>query len=271
MKPLILLTNDDGINSPGLAAAAEALHPLGDLLIVAPLEQQTSMSRSRTQQDGGDGTITKTSVKVGDSHWEGFAVKASPALTVTRAITELANRTISLAVSGINYGENVASSVTVSGTIGAAFEAAEQGIPSLAVSQEIAGIDYHTYSTEVDFSTAAFFTRQVAEKMLLKSLPFDADVLKLEIPLGATTKTDCVVTRQDRLAYYSPTIQKRNKLFGAPTRITYIPNKGKYSATGTDAYALARGLVSITPLSLDLTSRISLDGLAKILCTSMLR
>ena len=57
MKPLILLTNDDGIHSPGLAAAAMALDPLGELLIVAPDEQQTSMSRSRSQQCGGDGSI----------------------------------------------------------------------------------------------------------------------------------------------------------------------------------------------------------------------
>ena len=88
--PLILLTNDDGILSPGLAAVAQALDAIGDLLIVAPFEQQTSMSRSRTQQCGGDGTITKTSIKYGDSSWEGFSVKATPALTVTHAITELA-------------------------------------------------------------------------------------------------------------------------------------------------------------------------------------
>ena len=62
MKPLILLTNDDGIHSPGLAAAAEALHPLGELLIAAPQDGQTSMSRSRTQKYGRDGTISKTTV-----------------------------------------------------------------------------------------------------------------------------------------------------------------------------------------------------------------
>ena len=62
MKPLILLTNDDGIRSPGLAAAAETLHSLGDLLIVAPHEQQTSLGRSRTQHGGRDGTITKKKI-----------------------------------------------------------------------------------------------------------------------------------------------------------------------------------------------------------------
>lgn len=271
MKPLILLTNDDGINSPGLAAAAEALHPLGDLLIVAPLEQQTSMGRSRTQQCGGDGTITKTTVRFGNASWEGYSVNATPALVVVHAAKELADRPISLAISGINYGENVASSVTVSGTIGAALEAAENGIPTLAVSQEINSLDYHTYSTEVDFSTAIHFTRQIAGKMLNESLPFDTDVLKLEIPLSAITETECVVTRQDRLPYYTPAIHERDELFGTPAKVSHLPSKGRYSEKDTDAYALSQEYISITPLSLDLTSRSSLDKLAEILGTSELR
>ena len=268
--PLILITNDDGIQSPGLAAVAQAMDKFGELLIVAPFEQQTSMSRSRTQQCGGDGTITKTSIKYGDSSWEGFSVKATPALTVAHAISELAQRPISLAISGINYGENVASCVTVSGTIGAALEAVEKGIPTLAVSQEIASVDYHSYSDEVDFSIASHFTGQIAQKMLAGTLPFDADILKLEIPLGATKETRCVVTRQDRFMYYTPTIQSRAELFGTPTKVSHVPGKGKYSAKDTDAYALAQGWVSITPLSLDLTSRISLAELADILGTSAL-
>jgi 5'-nucleotidase len=267
MKPLILLTNDDGIQSPGLSAAAKALDPLGDLLIVAPLEQQTSMSRSRTQQCGGDGTITKTTVTAGDQTWDGFAVKATPALTVEHAVVELAEREISLVVSGINYGENIGTCVTVSGTIGAALEAAELGLPTLAVSQEIASLDYHTYSDEVNFTAAACFTRRIAEKILYNQLPLDADILKLEIPLGASPETKYVITRQDRQRYYVPEIQERELLLETRTKISYKPNKGKYSRQDTDAYALAQGWVSITPLSLDLTSRIHLGELADILGT----
>lgn len=271
MKPLILITNDDGIHSPGLAAAAEALDPLGELLIVAPQEQQTSMGRSRTQQCGGDGTITKTTVKYRDHSWEGYGVKATPALAVVHAIKELADREISLVISGINYGENVATCVTVSGTIGASLEAAEKGLPSMAVSLEIANRDYHSYSLEVDFSAAIHFTRQIAEKMLAGTLPFDADVLKLDIPLGATPDTNYVVTKQDRLVYYQPVIEKRPTLFGSQAKVSHVPSKGKYTSKDTDAYALAEGLVSITPLSLDLTSRGSLDELAEFLGTSVLK
>ncbi|MGB2955317.1 MAG: 5'/3'-nucleotidase SurE [Anaerolineales bacterium] len=270
MKPLILLTNDDGIHSPGLAAAAEALHPLGELLIAAPQDGQTSMSRSRTQKYGRDGTISKTTVNYGEISWEGYGIKATPALAVIHALYELADRPVSLVVSGINYGENIASCVTVSGTIGAALEAAEKGIPSLAISQEIAGQEYHHFSAQVDFSAAVHFTRQVAEKMLNNTLPLDADVLKLEIPLNATLDAHCVVTRQDRLMYYRPTIQEREKLIGTPAKVSYLPSKGGFSDTGTDAYAMAQGFVSITPLSFDLTSRSPLIDLADMLGFSII-
>lgn len=270
MKPLILLTNDDGIQSPGLAAAAEALSQLGELLIVAPQKGQTSMSRSRTQKCGGDGTISKTTVTHGETSWEGYGVKATPALAVIHALYELAERPVSLVVSGINYGENIASCVTVSGTIGAALEAAEKGIPTLAISQEITGQEYHDFSARVDFSAAVHFTHLVAEKMLDNTLPFDADVLKLEIPLDASQDTRCVVTRQDRLMYYRPTIQDREKLIDTPTKVSYLPSKGEFSNTGTDAYAMAQGFVSVTPLSFDLTSRSPLIELADILGFSII-
>ncbi len=270
MKPLILITNDDGIHSPGLAAAAAALDPLGDLLIVAPQEQQTSMARSRSQACGGDGTITQTKVHYQGKTWVGYGVKATPALSVVHGIHELAERQISLSVSGINYGENIGACVTASGTLGAALEAAEYGIPSLAVSQEIDSLDYHSYNTVEDFSAAIHFTTLVASKMLGISLPFDADVLKLEIPCGATTETRLVVTRQDRLAYYQAVVEPRENMFGTKLEITQIPSKGKYSATNTDAFALAEGLVSVTPLSLDLTSRDCLEDIAQLFETESL-
>lgn len=270
MKPLILITNDDGIHSPGLAAVAAALDSLGELLIAAPQEQQTSMSRSRSQGVGRDGTITETTIEHQGKTWQGYGVKATPALGVVHAIHELADRQLSLCVSGINFGENVASCVTVSGTLGATLEAAEYGIPSLAVSQEIDSLDYHSYHTVGDFSAAIHFTRLVAEKMLANDLPFDADILKLEIPCGASPETRLVVTRQDRLAYYQSVVEPREKLFGTKHAIYQIPSKGQYTAKNTDAFALAEGWVSVTPLSLDLTSRNCLNDIADLLGTEAL-
>ncbi len=261
-RPLILLTNDDGIESPGLAAAAAALDPLGELLIVAPAFQQTSMGRSRSQQGGRDGQLFKRDVVYGDQRWDGIAANATPAMAVEHGLQEFARRPVNLVVSGINHGENIGASITASGTIGAALEAADRGIPALAVSLETPGEDYHHYDTGLDFNAAIHFTRYVAGRMLAQAMPPDADVIKLDIPAQATPETGWIVTRQDRITYYSPELTHRTNPFeGTATIIKHHPAKGKYTVTGTDAYALTKGLVSITPLSLDLTSRVELEEL----------
>lgn len=263
--PTILLTNDDGIDSPGLAAAAAGLDDLGNLLIVAPVDQQTSMGRCRSVIGENAGVLRKRKVVHGSREWDGIAVNATPALTVEYSIQEIADRPIALAVSGINYGENVGTCVTVSGTIGAALEAAEIGIPALAISLELAGNEYHSFSQPVNFEAAIYFTRYFAEMALRAKLPHDVDVLKIEIPCSATPQSKWVVTRQDRLVYYHPQAVKRPDPFIGKGSFTHQPQKGRFTAKNTDAYALAQGWVSVTPLSLDLTSRVNLDDLTDIL------
>ncbi len=263
-KPLILLTNDDGINSPGLAAAASGLDSLGELLIIAPLDQQTSMGRSRKAYGAGDGTLKEIQVTYQDQSWVGYGIEASPARAVEHAVKEIADRPLALVVSGINYGENVSTIITVSGTVGAALEAADWGVPALAVSQEIAGTDYRSYSKLVDFSSAAYFTRLTAAVILKNELPFDVDVIKLEVPISASPETKCVVTRLDRKQYYGTKIEERESFFSSPASVKHFAQKGFYSDTGTDAYALSKGWVSITPLSIDLTSRAPLDDIAAL-------
>ena len=263
-RPLVLITNDDGIYSPGLAAAASALDPLGDLLIIAPLDQQTSMGRSRNAYGDGEGKLKEIRVKYQDQSWIGYGIQASPARAVEHAVLEIADRPLSLVVSGINYGENIGTIITVSGTVGAALEAADWGVPALAVSQEIAGTDYRSYDKSVDFSSAAHFTHYVADIIIRKGLPLDADLIKLEVPLSATIESECVVTRLDRKPYYGTKIEERESFITDPAKVIHFAQKGTYSGTNTDAYALAEGMVSITPLSLDLTSRIVLDSIAKL-------
>jgi 5'-nucleotidase len=265
LPPLILVTNDDGIASPGLAAAVAALEPLGELLIVAPTTQQTSKGRSRSQQGGLDGQLSRYVGHSGDWEWEGFGVNATPALTVELAVQELASRPIDLAVSGINYGENVGTCVTVSGTIGAALEAAERGIPALAVSLEVDPSLHFAHDLKaIDFAASMHFTRLFAEKVLSSKLPFDVDMLKVEVPAAATPGTAWVVTRQDRLSYYLPLVQ-RGSGAGSPARFDYRIRKGEFTSEDTDAFAMARGRVSVTPLSLDLTSRVAIDAVARLL------
>jgi 5'-nucleotidase len=261
-RPYILVTNDDGIESPGLAAAAAALDPLGELLIVAPLTQQTSMGRARSQQ-GRDGRLSRHTVNHGEQSWPGFGVNATPAVTVEHALQRLAQRPPDLVVSGVNYGENTGTCVTVSGTIGAALEAAEHGIPSMAVSLETAVSEYYEHR-QADWRAAVHYVRFFAAHMLSRRLPPDVDVLKIEIPAAATPESEWTVTRQDKIVYYRPTLPGSLDNPDGEVHFVYRVAKGEYSGMGTDAHALAQGLISVTPLSLDLTSRVSLDDVRRL-------
>ncbi|HRQ32592.1 MAG TPA: 5'/3'-nucleotidase SurE, partial [Anaerolineales bacterium] len=131
-KPQILLTNDDGIRSPGLWAVAASLSDLGFVTVAAPRDQSTGMGRSLPGTS--DGVIREERVQVNGQEWSVFAVNGSPAQAVLHGVYDVLKSKPDLVVSGINYGENIATGITISGTVGAALEAASLGIPALAVS-----------------------------------------------------------------------------------------------------------------------------------------
>src|SRR5512144_1347402 len=124
--PQILLTNDDGIASPGLWAAAERLAALGQVIVAAPREQSSGSGRSLPSSS--DGVITRQSVEIGGKVHEAYAIGGTPAQAVLHGMLEILRARPALVVSGINYGENVGTGVTVSGTVGAVLEAASHGI-----------------------------------------------------------------------------------------------------------------------------------------------
>ena len=214
MKPhekLILLTNDDGIESPGLRAAAEALSKIGWVTVVAPREQWTGAGRSMPHTTNG--TIHAQHQQIGQSQWNVYAVDGSPAQVVQHGLVEIMPREPDLVVAGINYGENLGSGITVSGTVGAALEAASFGIPGLAVSLETPR-EYHlSHSSDIDFSAAAYFTQLFAKILLTTQRPADIDVLKVDIP--ATPDTAWRVTR--RLGN-DISCQNQQKKFQRPNR-----------------------------------------------------
>ena len=168
-KCQILLTNDDGIHSPGLWAAAEALSDLGYVTVAAPRDQSSGMGRSLPMTS--DGVIRPEVLRVCGKDWTVYAVGGTPAQAVLHGILEIMPQKPDLVVSGINYGENVATGITISGTVGAAMEAASQGIPALAASLETDREHHLSYSTDIDFSTAAYFTAYFARKLLEKQFP----------------------------------------------------------------------------------------------------
>ncbi len=254
-KPQILLTNDDGIHSPGLWAAAEALAPLGYVHVVAPREQYTSTGRSLPNDS--DGVITPQKLVVNGKEWTVYAVGGSPAQTVLHGVLEIIQRKPDLVVSGINYGENIGSGVTISGTVGAALEAATLGIPALAMSLQTSPKDHYSLSKDVDFSVAAHFTQVFAGKLLRMRMPYDVDVIKVDVPSDATTQTPWIITRQSRERYYHPRPTERMNLED-PGRMKYeIHIEMDHPEKDSDLQAvMIDRLVSVTPLSFDLTSRV---------------
>ncbi|NDJ79378.1 MAG: 5'/3'-nucleotidase SurE [Chloroflexi bacterium] len=255
-RPLILLVNDDGIDSPGLAAAAAALDPLGELLIVAPRVQQSGMGRSFPTFN--DGRISPATISANGQTWPAYAGTVSPAQAVLYGVLELAERKPALVVSGINYGENVSTGITASGTVGAALEAAMHDIPALAVSLQVHFSMHFTNDASVDFSAATHFTRLFAERWLHAGRLPDVDVLKLDIPASATPRTPWQVTPLAHGLYFRPLAPERANL-DDEGRIRYELNATLPLDEGSDARAVQDGVVAVTPLSVDLTSRVPLD------------
>jgi 5'-nucleotidase len=261
-KAQILLVNDDGIESPGLWAAAGALSELGYVTVVAPRDQYSGAGRSLSMS--ADGRIHTSKLQVGGQEWTVYDVGGSPAQVVLHSVLEIMPEKPDLVVSGINYGENPGTSITVSGTVGAAMEGAALGIPSLAVSLQLLDTsDYVGYSRKIDFSTAAYFTCYFAGLMLNKQLADEVDLLKIEVPAMATPDTAWRITCLANHRYYIPIIRREGS-WDDPAVIDArleIPTDLPHD---TDAYTLYYDhMVAVTPLTLDMTARVDLGEFEK--------
>lgn len=261
----ILLTNDDGIRSPGLWAAAQALAPLGFVTIAAPREQYSGAGRSLPSSS--DGRITRQILQIGSQQWNAYAIGGTPAQSVLHAVLEILPQKPDLVVSGINYGENVGSGVTASGTVGAALEGADFGIPAIAISLELPSMEFMSYSEEVDFSTAGYFTQYFARILLENPMPEDVDVLKVEVPSTATPQTPWKLTRMTHHYRYFLPYPNRKGAMEEPgaidVRIAVEPDD---VPADSDIYTLRfEHKVAVTPLSLDMTSRVDFNDLRGVL------
>jgi 5'/3'-nucleotidase len=259
-RPQILLTNDDGIRSPGLWAVAAALAPLGYVTVAAPQDQSSGMGRSLPSTSSG--IIRKETLTVNGQEWTVHAVSGSPAQAVLHGALEIMPEKPSLVVSGINYGENVGLGVTISGTVGAAMEAASLGIPALAVSLEAAPEYHFSYSEDIDFSAASHFAALFGRILLEKKMPEDVRLLKIDVPSNATVETPWHVTRVSRQPYYRPQLAERESwdVSGPLSYAEAAVLDGEDQ--NSDVYVLRKKrMVSVTPISLDLTSRVELTAL----------
>jgi len=262
-RPLILVTNDDGIDSPGLAAAVAAVYDLGEVLVVAPKEQQTGASRNFLRRPGARHNHV---LHIEGREIPAVAIEASPAQVVRAALLLIAPQPPNLLIAGINYGENVGAGVTISGTVGACIEGATFGIPALAISLETEIQNHLVHNHAVDFTAAAEITRRIAQVMLKRPLPPGVDILKVDIPQNATPETPWRITRVSRQRYFESIVvedpeQGERRFTGYRRKVdlnTLEPD--------SDVYALVVDhVVSITPLTFDLTARVSLGWVEEYL------
>jgi len=235
-KPLILLTNDDGVDAPGIEAAAEVLRPLGELWIVAPDGERSSCSHAMTL------TEPVFCAKVGKRR---YAVSGTPGDAAYIAYSDILPGRPKLLVSGINRGPNMGKDTFYSGTVAAAREAGFRGLRGLAVSL-VQGDDY---------AHAARVVEQLARMLLGRRCPFPTGtgpgvLLNVNVPGGRPKGV--VWTRLGRREYGDHVIRRKG-----PKKNTYYWINGgplpSPSPRGTDVHAVRNGLVSITPLATDLT------------------
>jgi 5'-nucleotidase len=263
-RPLILVTNDDGIASPGLRAAARAAMRLGEVLVVAPSGQQTGAGRS--MPDLGPLFMEPRPLVVNGVPIRAYAVAGTPTLSVMYGVLAVADRPVSLVISGINYGENLGMEITASGTVGAALEAAAMGIPALAVSRETHKRFHFNPEEGMDFTAAEQFTELFGRMLLARKMPPDVDVLKVDVPDDASPETPWRATRVSRQRYYYPIPPEGRDL----SELVYVDYEVRVDMEtlelDSDIRAMAVDrVVSAAPISLDLSSRVDLSAVDQAL------
>ena len=256
----ILITNDDGIESPGLRAAVEAVADIGNVTVVAPSHQQTGTGRGLTGNK--ESALERIDFQVNGTAVRAYHCECSPAMAVRHSLrTIFKGNNPDLLISGINYGENLGINITCSGTVGAALEASSSGIPAIAISKQTDIESHHQY-TDQDWSASSYFLNRFARYLLKEKLQTDVDVLKIDVPGDATPLTKCKLTRLAKVAYYYRTIDNptvKSKIYEGKT---FIKVNREDLDPESDIYAFAIDrLVSVTPLSIDLTSRVQLSEL----------
>ncbi|NLA37800.1 MAG: 5'/3'-nucleotidase SurE [Methanomicrobiales archaeon] len=257
MKPKIMLTNDDGITSAGLWAAYEALDSIADVTVVAPATQQSAVGRSISIFEPIRATlVTMNGVPA-------YSVGGKPTDAVIIGLFALRLEP-DLVVSGINIGENLSyESIMTSGTVGAALEASNQGVPSLAFSLQVEdqGDKFDDPSGVTDrFGDAKRVVREVCEKILASGFPEGAHVINVNIP--TPVRGGYEITRLAEKLFYTG-VERRLDPRGRP----YYWIDGPLcedAEEGTDVHAVQKGNVSITPITLDCTAVHAKDNLRGI-------
>ena len=238
----ILVTNDDGINAPGLEALRLALAPLGRLIVFAPDHNWSAAGHTKTMHK----PLRVSRVELADGT-EAYTTTGAPSDCVALALLGLLPERPDLVVSGINQGPNLGHDVTYSGTVAGAMEAVITGLPAVAASLD----SYESH----DFSLAARVTARIVEQVLRRGLPVGVflNVNAPCLPPGSEPK-GIAITRMGRRVYRDVLIERQDPR-GRPYYWIGGDIPGGHPDEGTDIWAVANGYMSVTPMGLDLTAR----------------
>ena len=238
-RPQILVTNDDGIDAPGIIALAAALKPLGEVVVVAPAKNQSGASHSITILAGMSGVLPV----MRDGALFGHAVPGTPADSVLAGLYWLYKDTkFDVVVSGINRGSNVGNGAYYSGTVGAAMQGALGNIPGIAFSQDLA--------LKEDYSRSAHISARIVEQILKHGLP-PQSYWNVNIPAGELKGIKVLPASGDY--YVLDHIETTGNATDGSTGIKPKMKIGTEFPAGSDTEAYAQGWVTIAPLSLDIT------------------
>ena len=241
-RPLILVTNDDGITAPGIRALISVMNEIGEVVVLAPDSPQSGMGHAITL----DSTIYCDEVTIDEGKQKEYRCSGTPADCVKMAISEILNRRPDLVVSGINHGSNSSINVIYSGTMSAAIEAGIEGIPAI-------GFSLLDYAWSANFEPVKDEVKKIAINVLEKGLP-DGVVLNVNFPnLNGQPFKGVKVCRQARANWVEEFDKRTN-----PQGKEYYWLTGKFvkmdEGKDTDDWALEEGYVSVVPVHFDLTA-----------------
>jgi len=237
-QPLILVTNDDGIQASGIQTLAVALSNLGEVIVCAPDQERSAIGHAITLH---------APLRIKNTAPGRFAISGTPADSVLIGMFHLCPRRPDLVVSGINLGPNLGTDVFYSGTLAGAMEGMIHGVPAIAISQEI---PLNAKDEARLLEIAASLTTQMAAKLL--TMVESPIVLNINAPAVASSRY--AWTKLGKRAYREQ-ILVREDLRGEPYYWIGGPPIPGNNLPGTDAHAVESGIFSITPLGLDLTSK----------------
>lgn len=250
-KPLILVTNDDGITAPGLRALVEFMSAIGEVVVVAPDSPQSGMGHAITI----DNTLYSKKVKINteeDAPLE-YSCSGTPADCVKLGLQEILDRRPNIVVSGINHGSNSSINVIYSGTMSAAIEAGIEGIPAI-------GFSLCDYSWNADFSSVAKIAKKIVQEALKNGMP-KGTVLNVNIPKTDGKEPKGIKICRQAKANWKEKFDKRS----SPTGKEYYWLTGEFElldkGEDTDVHALNNGYVSVVPTQFDLTAHHAIQNL----------